>query len=110
MKYRELTNDEVEMLVLLKFMDNPESIDGLYQSIIDKGGWTIKVIENRFNAFGFSVDKKVQIMILFFSDGITGVCVKHVDHILKILQVKNIKTLDFITFNTKIYPLGVPIL
>lgn len=98
---RLITADELEIFICLQL---DIDVDGLFEEIINNGGWVLKAIEKRFEAHKIEVDKKVMIAILTMGDCAVGKCAKLVDYVADWCNKFDYKKIDWAIFTHKIYP------
>ena len=106
---REMTNDELQMFVLLND-STAEIVIKMFNKLEEHpGGWVLRAIKKRFEAYNIKVDNKTMIMILTIGVGAVGKCVKYVDDIAVFCKDNSKTKIDFKTFTEIIYPHGFPV-
>lgn len=105
---RQMTIDEIT--IFINIIDaKDENIDEIFNGIQkEDGGWVLKAIEKRFKGYKINADKKTMIMTLAMGEGVVGRCAKYVDDMVHWSKENMKDSIDFKTFNEKIYPFGFP--
>jgi len=104
METRELNKDELIVLLNLQ-LAKPEDVDKLYEAMKEETH-VLEAIDKRSKAYHYEIDKKAQIMILTYSDGIIGVAANYVDHIRKWCGMNKRMKVSFNDLNMRIFPDG----
>lgn len=105
---RDMTKCEVKLFIQIKNASESE-VTAMFKALCDEdGGWVLKAIEKRFQAYKIPADKQTMIMVLYIGDGIVGKCAKYVDDIVVKSAKLDLDKIDFDDFTNKIYPMGFP--
>ena len=106
---RALTREEAEWFLIIKELPK-DTTEKLFEKLLEQpGGWVLKAIEKRFNAYELKVSKKVMMMILMHGEGIVGKCAQYVDDIAKWAKEHDKKAIDITTLAHEIYPWVIPV-
>ena len=108
MDLREMTTDEISIFIMINDAQKGKVSELFNELSKQPGGWVLKAIKKRFEAYNIKVDDKTMIMTLTMGDGIVGKCAKYVDDMVHWCKEKSKTEIDFKTFTEIIYPHGFP--
>lgn len=104
----DMNKETADMFVRLYLM-KPKNIEGLYAEMLNHpGGWVLKAIHKYFEANSLDCDERVEIMLLFLSNGVIGYAVKHFADVLKWATQTGCKFVTWDDFAKKVYPDQIP--
>ena len=105
--FRKMNMDEI---VVMSILNKHKDVSNLEDELLTSaGGWVLKAIKKRLDAYELAYDVKTIIALLTVGDGVVGKCADQVDYVAQWCKANKMTKLTYTVLLDRIYIIGVPI-